>query len=275
MASPTPPADVAPSANGDTPRTDPRTASPAVACRALPLGYGQRGVLADIDLQIDRSAVTALIGPNGAGKSTLLHAIAGLLPPRQGTLQIPARARRGGVAIVLQATEANGKVPLTIREVVGMGRYPYHRLWGRLNAADRRAIDSALDTLEIRDLAGAQLQEVSGGQRQRALVAQGLAQDAELLLLDEPYTGLDVVSRASISAALEQEREKGRSVVLSTHDLTDAAEADQVVVLAGRVVASGPPDEILSADTLAAAYGGRLVQLDGTEALLDDPHGHR
>lgn len=244
----------------------------AAMCRQLALSYGQHAVLADVDLDIPSGAITALIGPNGAGKSTLLNALAGLLRPRRGTLTVPARQRRGGVALVLQATEANGRLPLTVAEVVAMGRYPYHRLWGRMNQADRMAIESALDILQIRDLSRAQLQEISGGQRQRALIAQGLAQEADVLLLDEPYTGLDILSRASIHQAVEHERDAGRAVILSTHDISDAAAAEQVVLLAGRVVAAGPPKDTLTDANLSAAYGARLVHLGEGHALLDDPH---
>jgi manganese transport system ATP-binding protein len=238
------------------------------------LNYGSKAVLADVELELANQAVTALIGPNGAGKSTLLNALAGLIQPRAGRLTVPARSRRGGVALVLQATDANARLPLTVREVVAMGRYPYYRLLGRPSAADRQAVDGALEILDIEDLAGAQLQELSGGQRQRALVAQGLAQKADLLLLDEPFTGLDILSRASIQAAVEHERSAGRAVVLSTHDIRDAAAADWVVLLAGRVVAAGPPGDILTTSSLSAAYGSRLVALDGGGALLDDPHEH-
>lgn len=274
-----PPSSVAASgtAPGETPAAPPPTeAVPPLAatCCSATLGYGTKSVLADVDLEIADGTITALIGPNGAGKSTLLNALAGLIHPRSGELAVPALGRPGGVALVLQATEANARLPLTVREVVTMGRYPYHRLLGRLTAADRRAIDAALEALDIGDLAGAQLQEISGGQRQRALVAQGLAQEADLLLLDEPYTGLDILSRASIRTAVEGQRSAGRTVVLSTHDIPDAAAADWVVLLAGRVVATGPPGDILSTSCLSAAYGSRLIALEGGGTLLDDPHDH-
>jgi manganese transport system ATP-binding protein len=259
-----------------TPAPRPGAPTPPLAARArhLGLGYGARTVLADVDLDIATHAVTVLIGPNGAGKSTLLHALAGLVPAQAGELDVPALGRRGGVALVLQATDANQRLPLTVREVVAMGRFPHRRWFGRLTADDRAAIDGAIDLLHLRDLAGAQIRELSGGQRQRAFVAQGLAQQAELLVLDEPFTGLDILSHAAIREAIAHERDAGRAVVLSTHDLADATTADQVVLLAGRVVAAGPPDEVLADRNLSAAYGSRLVHLGGRVALLDDPHDH-
>ena len=248
--------------------------SAAAIARGLDLGYGHRTVLADVDLEIPTGAVTALIGPNGAGKSTFLHALAGLLKPQRGHLDIPAQRRPGGIALVLQATEANKRLPLTVREVVAMGRFPHRRWFGRPTRADRTAVDAALDLLHLGDLAGSQIRELSGGQRQRAFVAQGLAQEAELLVLDEPFTGLDILSHASIREAIDHERSLGRAVVLSTHDLSDATHADQVVLLAGRVVAAGPPSTVLDDHHLSAAYGSRLVHLGGRVALLDDPHDH-
>lgn len=222
---------------------------------------------------IPAGAVTALIGPNGAGKSTLLQAIAGLLPARSGHLTVPAAARRGGVAFVLQATHVNEHLPLTVREAVTMGRYATAGPLRRLRPDDRAAVDRALEALQLGPLANRPLHELSGGQRQRAFVAQGLAQGADVLLLDEPITGLDIVSRQHILDAIAAERAAGRAVVVSTHDLGDAAAADHLLLLAGRVVASGPPDEVLTDVHLAAAYGGHLLRF-GDQTLILDDHPH-
>ena len=138
--------------------------------------------------------------------------------------------------------------------------------------ADRGAVRRALDRMDVADLERRQLHELSGGQRQRVLVAQGLAQEAELLLLDEPVTGLDGVSRDRILAAVAAERDAGHTVVVSTHDLDDARRCDLVMLLANRVVAFGPPAEVLVGDVLAAAYGGHLLRLPGGATVLDDPH---
>ena len=128
----------------------------------------------------------------------------------------------------------------------------------------------------VGDLAGRQLLELSGGQRQRVLVAQGLASEADLLVLDEPMTGLDVVSRGRILEVMAEERSVGRTVVFSTHDLAEAAGADQVVLLAGRVVASGSPEQVLTEEHLVEAYRGRLVDVADVSGLwlIDDPHHH-
>ncbi len=219
------------------------------------------------------AAVTALVGPNGAGKTTLLHTLAGLLPARSGRLAVPAAERRGGVAYVLQGTRVGAHLPLSVRETVTMGRYAAAGPVRRLRDEDRDAIDGAIEALGLQDLARRPLHQLSGGQRQRAFVAQGLAQEAELLLLDEPVTGLDLVSRQHILEAIAGQKEAGRAVVVSTHDLGDANEADHLLLLAGRVVASGPPAEVLTDDHLAAAYGGHLLRLGDRTLILDD-HAH-
>jgi manganese transport system ATP-binding protein len=222
---------------------------------------------------VPEASVTALIGPNGAGKSTVLNAVAGLLQPRSGRLEVPARERRAGVAYVLQATHANEHLPLTVRETVTMGRYASTGPFRRLRAADREAVDAAMEALVISDLGNRPLRDLSGGQRQRAFVAQGLAQQADVLLLDEPITGLDVVSRQHIIDAIAKERAAGRAVMVSTHDLGDAAAADHLLLLAGRVVASGTPDDVLTEANLSAAYGGHLLRV-GEQTLILDDHPH-
>lgn len=231
------------------------------------VAYERRIALRDCDIALPGAAVTALVGPNGSGKSTLLSAIAGLVPLAAGELTVLGRQpRRDGlaarVAYVLQSTPANESLPVTVREVVTMARFPRRGLLGRLNGHDRRAVDRALERMEIVDLADRHLRELSGGQRQRVFVAQGLAQEAELLLLDEPVTGLDLASRDSILSVVEEVRAGGAAVVVATHDLGDAERADHVVLLAGRVIAAGPPEDVITPDNLRAAYRGRHIADD-------------
>jgi ABC-type Mn2+/Zn2+ transport system ATPase subunit len=247
----------------------------AIAVRAqdLELGYRRVVALERATFEVPAGAVTALIGPNGAGKSTLLHAMAGILRPRRGTLELPGGRRRGDVGYVLQATRVNEHLPLTVRETVTMGRYARRGALRPLRAEDRRAVEKAMDRLRITELAGRTLHELSGGQRQRTFVAQGLTQEASILLLDEPITGLDVLSREHILDAVDAERSAGRTVIMSTHDLADAARADHVLLVSGRVVASGPPQEVLTDAHLSEAYSGQLLRVNGGTLLLDD-HAH-
>jgi len=226
------------------------------------------------------------VGPNGSGKSTLLHVIAGLLDPAGGTIEVlgtsPAEARRR-VAYVLQGQHAHHHLPVTAGEVVALGRAPSAGPFRRLSAADRAAVRTAMERVEVDTLANRHVSDMSGGQRQRVLIAQGLAQEADVLLLDEPVAGLDIASITAIRRVIDEERAAGRTIVVATHDLSEAAAADTAVLLAGRVIAAGRPDEVLTAANLRAAYAGRLVDV-GEALLLDDgahhhehphdPHGH-
>jgi ABC-type Mn2+/Zn2+ transport system ATPase subunit len=160
---------------------------------------------------------------------------------------------------------------VTVRDVVAMGRYANGR---RDRRADRVAVDEALDRLELGGLTRRYLRELSGGQRQRALVAQGLAQRAEVLLLDEPVSGLDLASAERIATIVAEERAAGHAVVVATHDLAEAATADHAVLLAGRVVAAGRPAAVITPDSLAEAYGNRLLRVGGDILVVDDgAHG--
>lgn len=248
-----------------------------IEARDLELRHGDRVALASSDFTIPTGRVTALIGPNGAGKSTLLSAIAGVLPIAAGSLSVGGRSpiqTRSRVAYVLQTTKLNETAPLSVKEVVTMGRYAGKGLLTRLGQADRQAVTESLERMKLTELADRHLHELSGGERQRVLVAQGLAQDHDLLMLDEPLTGLDILSAETIDSVIHDEQGKGRTVILTTHDLAEAGAADHVLLLAGRVVASGPPEEALTHDTLLGAYGAGVLHADETRAFLDDP-AHR
>ncbi len=246
----------------------------AVRANDLVLAHGDHVAVSTSTFEVPTGSVVACIGPNGSGKSTLLDAITGLLTPSHGTLEVlGGRPGAGGVAYVLQSTDTPDQLPLTVREVVTMGRYRTAGLLGRIGAAGRAQVDRAMERTAIADLADRQLLELSGGQRQRALVAQGLASDAELLVLDEPMTGLDLVSRNRVLHVMEEERAADRTVIFSTHDLSEAAGADVVMLLAGRVVAVGEPDSVLTEANLSEAYRGRFVEVAGG-LVIDDPHHH-
>jgi manganese transport system ATP-binding protein len=252
----------------------------AVAGSGVTVTYGTRvAALHDCDVTMPMGTITALVGPNGSGKSTLLSAIAGLVPLARGTLTVLGRpAGAAGlaahVAYVLQSTPANETLPVTVREVVTMARFARRGLFGRLTGEDRRIVAHALARLDVTDLADRHLRELSGGQRQRVLVAQGLAQGADLLLLDEPVTGLDLSSRDDILTVVDEVRSSGGTVVVATHDLGDAERADQVVLLAGTVIAAGAPDEVITTDNLRRAYRGRRIGDDVTDLAHVDEHLH-
>jgi manganese transport system ATP-binding protein len=245
---------------------------PAVDAIDLVLAYDDKIAVDRSTFSIPSRTVTAVIGPNGSGKSTLLNAIAGLLAPRSGTIAVPA-GRDGfqRVAYVLQTTKLNDALPISVGEVVRMGRFASTGWFDRLDQDDRAAIATAMDRTGITDLEGEHMQHLSGGQRQRVFVAQGLAQDHELLLLDEPLTGIDLTAAQAIDAVIHDELERGCTVVLTTHDLSEARSADHVLLLSGRVVASGTPSEVLTTENLTEAYGTSLLHLDGGNIFVDDP----
>ena len=230
--------------------------------------YGGRTALRDVTLDVPPGTTVAVIGPNGSGKSTLLAAIAGLVSPSSGRIEVD----RTSLALVLQSTDVDRSLPVTVLETIRMARYPHRGMFGRFREVDHAAVRSAMARAAVADLSARQLHELSGGQRQRVLVAQGLAQDADLLLLDEPVTGLDIVSREVILDVVAEEQAGGRSVLMTTHSLEDAATCDLVVLLAGRMVAVGTPSEVLTEEHLHAAFGSRVLRLADGQLLLDDPH---
>ena len=257
--------------------TDDTPTAVAVRMADLAVTYGDHLAVEGVTLDFALGQLTALIGPNGSGKSTLLSAISGLVRPTSGRLELfghPANGARRRVAHVLQTTVANESVPLTVRETVRMGCYGHRGPFRRLSSEDREAVDHAIERMRIGDLVSRQLHELSGGQRQRVYVAQGLAQRADVLLLDEPITGLDMITQETITEVVRAERDEGRCVVLTTHDVGTASMADVAVLLATRVVAAGAPDTTLTPELLAEAYGGHVhVLADGT-VVLDEPHHH-
>ncbi len=248
---------------------------PAVRARDVAFRYGEGIAVARSTFTIPAGEITALIGPNGSGKSTLLSGIAGLIRPAEGELEVtPIAGRARRIAYVLQATKVNDALPITVYEVIAMGRYAGKGAYRWLRAEDRTAIQEAMDRMDVAHLGDHHLHELSGGQRQRVFVAQGLAQDHDVLLLDEPVTGLDLTSAQAIDDVIHDENAHGCTVVLTTHDLAEARVADHVVLLAGRVVSSGSPRDVLTAEWLTAAYGPSVLHVDSGHVLVDDP-AHR
>jgi manganese transport system ATP-binding protein len=246
----------------------------AVTATDVEFRYGSKVAIARSSFTIPIEAVTTLIGPNGSGKSTILNAIAGLTSPTSGTFTVNGASSRSRIALVLQTTKVNNALPITVREIVSMGRYPSIGEFRRLSESDRAIVEAAMKRMSITDLSTRHLTELSGGQRQRVFVAQGLAQDHDMLLLDEPLTGLDLPSAKAIDDVIHDEQKHGGTVIVSTHDLAEARVADHVVLLSGRVIASGSPAEVLTPSHLKAAYGAAQLHFESEQFFLDDP-AHR
>lgn len=212
----------------------------------------------------------ALVGANGSGKSTMLQLLARLIDPTAGTVE---RAPGIDAAFIAQQHGQHSWMPLSVDEVLRMGCYRRRGLLGRLTRGDRTEMRHVAERLDVTDLLRRSFGELSGGQRQRVLVAQALIGSPRLLLLDEPITGLDLPSQEAILTIIDEEVGGGATVVYSTHHLEEAKRAGRVMLLAGCVIADGGADEVLTAENLAAAFGGRLLQVDERSVLVDD-HGH-
>ena len=247
--------------------------------------FGPQTALHAVDLELAPSSSLALVGSNGSGKSTLLDVIAGLTQPTSGRRDVRSTSPR--IAYVLQHSGSQTWLPLTAGEVVAMGRYasslPGTKLsWlgpRRSRPDDHDAIRDAARSMGIEDVLDRPLHVLSGGQRQRVFVAQAIAQRPEVLLLDEPITGLDLPSQERILNLISAEVEGGTCVVMSTHHLDEARHCERVMLLATEVVALGDPDEVLVPGLLRSAFGERVLgdhrdHQHGDELLVLDTHGH-
>lgn len=239
--------------------TDPSI--PTIEADDLAVRYGTVRALSEVTLRIDAGRITGLLGMNGSGKSTLFKALMGTVRPSEGCVRLfggaPAAARsRGLVAYVPQSENVDWDFPLSVRDVVMTGRFGMLGFTRRPRAIDRAAVAEALDRVGLTDLGGRQIGELSGGQRKRVFVARAIAQQAQLLLLDEPFAGVDKGSEATIIALLRELRDEGRTVLISTHDLAGVTElCDDVVLLKNRVLFHGSPEQALSPERLLQVFG--------------------
>ncbi|WP_280259633.1 metal ABC transporter ATP-binding protein [Nocardia abscessus] len=235
--------------------------APAIEVLGVTVHYGETPALEDVDLTVPSGRVCGLIGMNGSGKSTLFKTIMGLVAPDRGTVRInggaPVAARRAGIlGYVPQSEDVDWSFPLSVRDVVMTGRYGRLGFTRRARKADRDAVAHALERVELTDLADRQIGQLSGGQKKRAFLARGLAQGATVLLLDEPFAGVDKRSEATITALLRELAADGATILVSTHDLQALPGlADEAVLLMRTVLAHGEPDVVLRPENLARAFG--------------------
>ena len=266
-------------APGDAVVAGPRAGSVAVRLTGVSAGYGDRVALADVTLSITTGSLLAVIGPNGAGKSTLLKAIAGLLEPFSGTVEVlggpPGREARR-IAYVPQAEVVDWAFPVTVGDVVMMGRVPLIGVGRSAGSADRAAVAAALETVGMTHAVERQVGALSGGQRRRVFLARAIAAQPDLYLLDEPVTGVDATTQEDLMDVLEAEARAGRTVVATTHDLACASQRfHQAAFVSGRIVATGPANIVLDPALLAATYGGHVIVLPaGERTVIDDAHHH-
>ena len=243
------------------------------------VGYNGQTVLDDVTLQVPHGAQVAVVGPNGAGKSTLFKALVGLLPLRNGRILIhgqPLGHHQDCVAYVPQREEVDWRFPVTVADVVMMGRYG--RLGRKCPASsractpqdDRDVVARSLEQMGMAHLAGHPIGELSGGQQQRVFLARALAQEPHILLMDEPFTGVDAATQEATLALLEQLHEEGVTVIASTHDLGLAASRfDQVALLNRRLIGYGPAAQVFTPSLLEKAFSGQMLHLPEGMMVVD------
>ncbi len=244
----------------------------AVVFARASIAYGRVPAVENVDGVVRAGRTVALIGPNGGGKSTLIKAMLGLVPVVDGSIQVlgrtPAGARRD-VAYVPQADALDPEFPVSVNQVVLMGRYRTIGWVRRPGRADRQIATQALTAVGLAHRGADRFGTLSGGQRQRVLLARAIAQQPTLLLLDEPFNGVDTVSREALLRALGELREAGATVVVSTHDLSLAHLAcDDVCLLNRHQFGFGPISATLTPDRLRAAYGGAALALAGDSVIV-------
>jgi len=240
---------------------------PAIDVEHLTVSYGPVPALLDISLQVPRGTLVGIIGPNGSGKSTLIKAILGFLRPDVGQVRIfgqPAERAKGRVAYVPQRGAVDWDFPITVREVALMGRYGQVPWWRDLSREDRRLADEALEMVRMLPFAHRQIGQLSGGQQQRVFMARAMAQGAEILLLDEPFAGVDAATERAILDVLQQTKRAGRTLLVVHHDLVTAGEYfDSLILIKQRLYAYGPPAAVLNSDLLSQVYEGELRAFAG------------
>lgn len=234
----------------------------AVVVRDLTVAYQDAPVLWDVDVDVLSGSCTAIVGPNGAGKSTLLKAILGLVPIASGSIQLlgqPPKSGRRSIAYVPQRSAVDWDFPIDVLGVTMMGTYPRLGWFRRPGKRERALAMQSLDRVGMADFATRQIGMLSGGQQQRVFLARALAQDASMLILDEPFAGVDASSEQAIVSVMHELRDTGKTILAVHHDLDSAASYfDQAILLNIRIISAGPVQDTLSRSNLEMAYGTRV-----------------
>ncbi|MBN1400874.1 MAG: metal ABC transporter ATP-binding protein [Anaerolineae bacterium] len=248
-----------------------RPDAPILEVAGLSLRYNGRAALEDVSFRLTSGERVAVVGPNGAGKSTLFKIIAGVLEPTTGHVYVAGYGPGGHrcIAYLPQRSQVDWSFPVRVADVVMMGRAGQLGLIRRPGRKDWELVRECLRVVGMADLAERQISELSGGQQQRMFIARALAQEAELMLMDEPLTGLDLPSQEQIFTILNTLRDRRVTVMVAIHDLNLAAERfDRVMLLNGRLIGMGSPEDALSAEHLHVAYGGHLRMVEGESGLM-------
>ena len=243
----------------------------------LSVAYGRRVVLRNVSAEISRGQAVGVVGPNGGGKSTLLKAIAGIIPMLSGEVTLfgkPIGGQRSRVAFMPQREIVDWEFPVTAADVVMMGRYPRMRWPHRAGSRDREIVEEMLQRVGMLEYRDRQIGALSGGQQQRVFVARALAQEADVLLLDEPMTGIDASTQEVVMGIIEEQRQQGKIVLLATHDLFAASCACDCLCCVGeRAVSFGPTEQMYTEETLTEVFGGPVIIL-GQQSEPLPAHGY-
>lgn len=236
---------------------------PVLVARGLSVHYENRSALRDISLSIYPGQTTSLLGPNGAGKSTLLKVFAGMIPPSHGEALFngnPITAATEEITYVPQRSGADWTFPISVLDATLLGLARSRSRWRPFSHKDRDQAMHALEQVRMDDLADAQIGALSGGQQQRVFLARALLSCGRVLLLDEPFTGVDIPTQEMLVALFERLRASGTAVIYATHDLQQAAvTSDNVVLLNRHIIAQGPPGDIMTGPVLKEAFGGQVI----------------
>ena len=243
---------------------------PAIEVKNLTVSFGPKPALLDVSLTIDQGLLVGVIGPNGAGKSTLIKAVLGFVKPDFGQVLIlgtPWEQARGKVAYVPQRGAVDWDYPITVEQVAMMGRYAHVPWWKDPGPEDRDRVQEALEMVRMTDFRHRQIGQLSGGQQQRVFMARALAQGGDILLLDEPFAGVDAATERAILDVLDRAKTSGRTLIVVHHDLATAAEYfDRLVLIKQRLYGYGAPDRVLNPELLAEVYEGKLRAFSGLRA---------
>lgn len=234
----------------------------AIDINNLSVSFSGNLILDNISVSVEKGMLTGLIGPNGAGKSTLLKAMLGLIPVNQGTITFfgkPLNEIRKEIAFVPQRQEIDWDFPATVEEIVLMGRFPFTGFFKRYSAEDKIEVEQALASAGITNLKNRQIGKLSGGQQQRVFIARALAQQANLIILDEPFAGIDAATEETIREVFIQLKNIGKTVLIVHHDLQTAAEYfDRLILLNVKIIEEGKKEDVLKEENLVSAYGRKV-----------------
>lgn len=241
--------------------------------QAVSLAYNGSIVLENLSFNAMHGERIAVVGPNGAGKSTLFKAMAGLIPIKNGQILIhgkPLGLHQDCVAYIPQREEVDWRFPVTVEDVVMMGRFGHVGWFKPAGKLDREVVQASMEQLGIRDLAKRPISDLSGGQQQRVFLARAMAQEPHILIMDEPFTGIDITTQEILFQLLDGLREQHVTVIVSTHDLNMAAQRfDRILLIKRKLICYGPAHEVFTPATIREAFGGQVLFLDNA-IVVDD-----